>query len=155
MKAHDCFVVVFTLYEASKRHELRAELFLKCAQALSELYDTIRLDQAASKMDIEKLKEHYYNYNKILGNYLDNHSDLDHHVFRMKNKKIENINDLFEKIYIRFSNFANVWIMPGLALVSPCIIYLFMIIVLYMYNDANSMLGDLNFNRKLVPDAAP
>ncbi|MGB0629799.1 MAG: hypothetical protein ACPGRZ_03815 [Alphaproteobacteria bacterium] len=38
------FILVFSVLENGKRHELRAEMFLKCAQGISEIASLVKLE---------------------------------------------------------------------------------------------------------------
>ncbi|MDF1794166.1 MAG: SLATT domain-containing protein [Thalassobaculaceae bacterium] len=139
------FVVVFTLYENSKRHELRAENFLKCAQNLSDLYDKVLVEKLSDKGDWELINAKYYEYNKIMISFPDNHSELELQIHFSNTKKVppsltmNYARSKFNKIKISLAKFVHNWSMPIIALSSPFVIYVFVLTVYWIYLHARGV----------------
>lgn len=98
------FVIAFTLLQGSKQHEIRAELFLRCAhdiqshssrlemawdQALENYcQQSVNSQQTANqslldffKNDLSKIEQEYQ---RTLSSFEDNHSDIDFNIYRFK-----------------------------------------------------------------------
>jgi SMODS and SLOG-associating 2TM effector domain family 5 len=111
-------VIAFTLLENAKRHDLRSELFLKCAQQILALHDRLKLSQIYNpkKKTDKDLRNTLEVYHKIIGEFPDNHSDLDLRIFLAK--KGAGNTTLAKTLFV-----INIWIMPVLALLSPLALY--------------------------------
>lgn len=97
------FVIAFSLLQSAKRHELRSEMFLKCAQEIDEISTDLGLRERQSKarfiieshrnpVDVgelgklsneifEYVKEFDKRYQKVLMAFSDNHSDIDYNIY--------------------------------------------------------------------------
>lgn len=142
------FVIAFSLLQGAKRHELRSEMFLKCAQEIDEISTDLSVDERRSESlftaqigmsspDLARVNEeverifkyissHDSKYQKILMSFSDNHSDIDYNVYIFKSdrnpkktKGIEWIKLLIESMYWRAMNFWYVRNTMMLAIVLP------------------------------------
>lgn len=78
------FVVAFSLLQSSHRHDLRSELFLKCAQAIDDIWTNLYRDKKLANLSPAKIKSYDDEYRRVVANFPDNHSDIDFEIFRFK-----------------------------------------------------------------------
>jgi hypothetical protein len=93
------FVVAFSLLQSSYRHDLRSELFLKCANAIDDLWTELCRDKALGTLSAAKLKSYDDDYRRVITNFSDNHSDLDFHIFRFNTSENPKHKSRFERIW--------------------------------------------------------
>lgn len=97
------FVVAFSLLQNTRRHELRAELFLRCAQSIDSLHSNLSYIRETSEIDYGKVKKIEDDYAFTLENFQDNHSDIDFNIFRYKaTRNPENFPMRSTRNYYRF-----------------------------------------------------
>ncbi len=93
------FVVAFSLLQSSYRHDLRSELFLKCANAIDDLWTDLCRDKTLRTLSAAKLKSYDDEYRRVIANFSDNHSDLDFHVFRFNTSENPKHKSRFDRIW--------------------------------------------------------
>lgn len=47
------FIIAFTVFEQGKRHDLKAELFLRCSQGIQELHDRLEVELLSGKASLK------------------------------------------------------------------------------------------------------
>jgi len=77
------FIIAFSIMEQGKRHDLKAELFLKCAQKIGELRERLELDLVSGELDEMEARSYLEEYNEIVNGFSDNHSETDYRTFRV------------------------------------------------------------------------
>jgi hypothetical protein len=77
-------VVALSLFQSGQRHDLRSELFLKCAQSIDEIWANLCRDAKLRQLTPEKMRDYDDQYRRVVTSYADNHSDIDFHIFRFK-----------------------------------------------------------------------
>lgn len=77
-------VVAFSLFQSGHRHDLRSELFLKCAQSIDEIWSNLCREKQLNQLTPDKIKQYDDEYRKVITNFADNHSDIDFQIFRFK-----------------------------------------------------------------------
>lgn len=125
------FVVAFSLLQSSKRHDLRSEMFLKCAQAIDEIWTKLDREASLGSVTAENIKHHDDEYQRIITNFPDNHSDFDYQIFRFKTRENpRRIKDFIprnwaraRRIYWKSKVSFYIWKNVYLALVLPWIIF--------------------------------
>lgn len=94
------FVIAFTLMQSGKRHEVRSELFLKCAQEIDGVYTFLSRDIEQRKVVVrafasetdaelheiidgifEDLSRADTDYQSVLNSFSDNHSEFDYNIY--------------------------------------------------------------------------
>jgi len=78
------FIVSFSLTQAYKRHELRAALFLKCAQGIAEIRDEMEALFSFGLLNRSEIEDRSRRYNSIINSNEDNHSDIDFYIYQFK-----------------------------------------------------------------------
>lgn len=91
------FVTAFSLLKSAMRHEVRSELFMKCAQEIDEIstdfsskYSQIKykLDTAPDEETVgllfKLIDSSDQKYQRILTHFTDNHSEIDHKIYSFK-----------------------------------------------------------------------
>jgi hypothetical protein len=111
-------IMVLSLLESGRRHELRSELFLRCAQAILEIEIGLDAKKDCGILTFSSIMSAVDNYNKIMSSFSDNHSDYDFELHRAKTLKINpNLDDEKDrklkmirkaKISVEF----HIWLLP-------------------------------------------
>lgn len=117
------FILAFSTLENGKKHDLKAELFLRCAQGIQKLYDEVEYMIRTNKLTDEIIKKYIDNYNDLIKVSSENHSDLDYIMFRISIYKYRDrwLFRLFKKIEYWLDCWAMVWcaiILPPMVLLS-------------------------------------
>lgn len=120
-------IISFSLFEGTKRHDLKAEMFLKCSQNLHELMNDIYLYAKNTQISLNKIAGYQKDYNKIISNYSNNHADLDLYRFWSKTNSKKFKNKPVLKIIIKIKYYLNIWFLPILAALSPLLLILMMV----------------------------
>lgn len=103
------FVVSFSLLQSAKKHELRSEMFLKCAQDIDAMATELSLSERKIKTEyhieldssqfsieitrsiteeiFEAVGDFDQKYQKVLMSFSDNHSDMDYNVYSFKSHR--------------------------------------------------------------------
>ncbi|WP_146144740.1 SLATT domain-containing protein [Phreatobacter cathodiphilus] len=81
------FVVAFSLLEASKRHEVRSELFLQSARAIGEICKSLEINILLNKVTAENIDKFNVDYHRALTRIHDNHAEMDFQIHRMRTSK--------------------------------------------------------------------
>lgn len=98
------FIIAFSVLEQGKKHDLKSELFLRCAQGIQILKDKIDIELKAKSITLESIKDYSQKYNELVHDFSDNHSEADYRTFRINIGKHKG-----ERLYI-FSNRFLYWI---------------------------------------------
>jgi SMODS and SLOG-associating 2TM effector domain family 5 len=77
------FIIAFSVLEAGKKHDLKAEMFLRCAQGIQELRDRIEFDLKMGNLKSETISASVEKYNELVHDFADNHSEADYRTFRI------------------------------------------------------------------------
>ncbi|MEA2875775.1 MAG: SLOG-associating effector domain family 5 [Hyphomicrobiales bacterium] len=80
------FVVAFSLLQNSKRHELRSEMFLKCAQTIDEISTRLNREMQLRMLTAKRVTAFDEEYLRKIANFPDNHSEIDFQIFRLIGK---------------------------------------------------------------------
>ena len=78
------FIMVFSLLESGRRHDLRSELMLKSAQTISCIYNEIEAKLKCGTLDIADMMILIKRYDDVISVFSDNHSDIDYVIYRIK-----------------------------------------------------------------------
>lgn len=117
------FILALSAIEHGKRHDLRAEMFLKCAQGVSDLQDQVQIDIATFNQTPEILKDRIDAYQRLITNFSDNHSNMDFQTYRIsvgKDSMTSVLRVFYSAIY-----FWNCWSISILSIVlPPCMLFL-------------------------------
>lgn len=116
------FIIAFSVLEHGKKHDLKAELFLRCAQSISELYDTVSYEHKTGLTNREKLEKHLVKYQKFVNDFSDNHSETDYRTFRINIGKDQG--RLIYKIWHKFKYIMDCWSLMWVSMLFPPIILL-------------------------------
>lgn len=81
------FIMIFSVMEQNKKHDLKADMFLRCAQKLTVMISKLELDLAASTVTDVKLAGYVDEYNRVVHELPENHSELHYRVFRININK--------------------------------------------------------------------
>lgn len=76
------FIIAFSILEQGKKHDLKAELFLRCAQKIQELRDGLELDFRIKGINHAEVDSYVKKYNEIVHDFAENHSETDYRTFR-------------------------------------------------------------------------
>jgi SMODS and SLOG-associating 2TM effector domain family 5 len=125
------FVVAFSLLQSSKRHDLRSEMFLKCAQAIDDIWTKLDRDFSLGNVTRDKFKQSDDEYQRVITNFTDNHADFDYQVFRFKTRDNPKRFERFvprtwaraRRIYWKNKVFFYIWKNVYLALLLPWLIF--------------------------------
>jgi len=80
------FVVAFSLLQNSKRHELRSEMFLKCAQTIDDISTRLNREKQLRTLTAKRVTAFDEEYLRKIANFPDNHSEIDFQIFRAVGK---------------------------------------------------------------------
>jgi hypothetical protein len=75
-------IIGFSIYENAKKHEMRADHFLKSAKEIAEVQSEGELSLATGIFDVEKVKRLQDKYELTLSRFEDNHSHLDYDIHK-------------------------------------------------------------------------
>lgn len=81
------FIIAFSVLEQGKKHDLKAEFFLRCSQDIQSLHDKLLNKLNNDMLSYEKISEFTDEYNKIVHDFSDNHTDLDFRMHRIHAKR--------------------------------------------------------------------
>ena len=76
------FIIAFSVLEHGKRHDAKAEAFLRCGQRLHELRDKLELN-TFEELDVDAVRGYVEDYNEIINDFTGNHSETDFRSFRV------------------------------------------------------------------------
>ncbi|MCF2870874.1 SLATT domain-containing protein [Octadecabacter sp. G9-8] len=77
------FIIAFTVLEQGKKHDLKAELFLRCAQGVQELHDRLDFVHRTGAHVTGEIESTVRKYNELLNSFSENHSETDFRTFRI------------------------------------------------------------------------
>lgn len=77
------FIIAFSVFEQGKQHDLKAELFLKCAQEISRLHDNLYYEACMHRVTPQSAQAFNEAYQKTVNGFSDNHSEVDYRTFRI------------------------------------------------------------------------
>jgi hypothetical protein len=77
------FIIAFSVLEQGKKHDLKAELFLRCAQGIQRLRDELEFARRISRLSKEDVADAVKSYNELVHDFADNHSETDYRTFRI------------------------------------------------------------------------
>lgn len=138
------FIAAFSVYEASKRYDVRSENFLRSARLLQTLRERVSIDMLAAELTWDKVKIFEKEYTNILDSYSDNHGAIDFLVFRANIGKL----DRCTRWKTKFVSVFTVWWLFTFSVLSPAIVF-----ALYFVT-ANIAPAVLPHKRLPVPPAA-
>jgi len=127
------FILILSLLEASKSHQMKAMELHNCARDVSTLYNRLRqilsnpYDQDGVSVN-KQLAEIASKYDEIMNRCQENHDIIDYDVFRLRHKKDFNL-DLLECTEIRIKSIIKTYL-PYLALILIAPITITILIVL-------------------------
>lgn len=104
------FIIVFSILENAKSHELKSEMFLKCAQELSNIANELEARILVDEVGEEQYFDYSKWYNKVLITYSDNHADLDFKKYSSKKSVYYKMKRLEEGVvsYIKWALHASI-----------------------------------------------
>lgn len=111
------FIIAFSVLEQGKKHDLKSELFLRCAQKVQELWDRFELDSHEKCLTFSNARIYVKDYNDIVHDFSDNHSESDFRTFRILIGK-HNDDRLFRYIW-KFRYWFDCWAILLVAIVAP------------------------------------
>ncbi|MGB3407905.1 MAG: SLATT domain-containing protein [Jannaschia sp.] len=76
------FIIAFSVLEHGKKHDLKSDAFLRCAQGIQELRDRLELE-VFEGVDVDTVRRYVEDYNEIVHDFADNHSETDYRTFRI------------------------------------------------------------------------
>lgn len=77
------FIIAFSVLEQGKKHDLKADLFLRCAQGIQGLRDKLELEVRLGTVTNKNISNYVDQYNAIVHDFADNHSETDYRTFRI------------------------------------------------------------------------
>lgn len=111
------FIIAFAVLEQSKKHDLKADLFLRCAQGIQELWDCVDFDMKNGELIAASVKSQVEKYNTIVHDFSDNHSENDYRSFRVNIGKHHH--QPFYSFYTNLKYWLDCWIIMLLAVIIP------------------------------------
>lgn len=114
------FVAAFSVYEGSKRYEVRSENFLRSARLLHTIRDKLTVDYLSGKLTWETCKKYEEEYFSILDSHSDNHANIDYQAHRLNTGNVTVCELIFRKSLQSFE----LWWLFIFSLLSPSIVFL-------------------------------
>lgn len=112
-------IAAFSIYEGSKRYEVRAENFVRSARDIAALRDRLVNDYLSKSLSWERLRETDREYTALLQRDTDNHAHLDYDNFIASSSQ----NTTF-KYKVRILYFLEVHWLLAFAFASPLFVFL-------------------------------
>lgn len=122
------FIIAFSILEQGKKHDLKAELFLKCAQEIGELRDKIEFDILVHDLDEMEARNYLEQYNEIVNDFSENHSETDYRTFRINIGKHEG-----QPVYSlrqQFRYWLDSWVLMLIAIIAPPIVLISLLLLI-------------------------
>lgn len=120
------FIIAFSVLEQGKKHDLKAELFLRCAQDIQRLRDHLEFWKNTNGLKHEEVDDAVKKYNEFVHNFADNHSETDYRTFRINIGKHEG--QWLYSSYTAFKYWLDCWLIMLFSIIlPPLVIYLFFI----------------------------
>ena len=121
------FIGAFSLMQASKRHELRSAMFLKCAQTIDDIWTNLDREKQLQLLTPARMKFYDEEYQRKMAAFSDNHSEMDFQIFRSINKErgkicYHPIKAYLRNLYWNTVSYFYIWKNVYLALLFPWII---------------------------------
>jgi hypothetical protein len=112
-------IMVLSLLESGRRHELRSELFSRCAIFILEIETHLDAQYNCGILTFEGIKSAVIDYNKILSSFSDSHSDYDYQLHKARDMKEDTVEDMNKKRKAlrraQFDVLRNIWQLPFLS----------------------------------------
>lgn len=122
-------IISFTLFESTKRHDVRSELYYKCGINLREISDNFRHAVESKNANWESMSSVLKEYHKQLANYTYNHSNIDYKMAMIRNERLELNGNGLKMAWIYVVYYTHVWWLVAYALLSPFILVLVIVAV--------------------------
>ncbi|WP_280176958.1 SLATT domain-containing protein [Roseibium aquae] len=101
------FIIAFSVLEQGKKHDLKAELFLRCAQGIQRLRDELEFDRRINGLSQDDVAAAVKSYNDLVHDFSDNHSETDYRTFRINIGKHQG--EFFYSIYQPLKYWFDCW----------------------------------------------
>lgn len=113
------FVAAFSVYESSKRYDVRSENFLRSARLMQGIRDSVSSDYNSGILTFEKCKDYEEQYFRVLEGHSDNHAHIDllSHYTSFKNYHPG------YRFYIKAQYLFTIYWLLALAIVSPALVF--------------------------------
>ena len=105
------FILVQSLLESAKNYQLRAHQMLRCGEKLSELHNILSAQRDVDMVTAEIYIAATERYSEVLGEYSENHEDIDYLLFVAHHKRHADHDRMrwFNARWQSFRNFLHVW----------------------------------------------
>lgn len=77
------FIIAFSALEHGKKHDLKAEQFLRNAQGIAKIHDSMKIDLELGRCTADNLVQCTDEYAALVHDFPDNHSEADYRTFRV------------------------------------------------------------------------